>query len=61
MASDKCIITVSGFACLTVIQVCALFNGIDGVLLAGVVGTIAGGMGLMLPRPSRIAERLVAN
>ena len=58
MVSDKAFITVCGFASLTIIEVCALFKGIDGLMLTLVVGAVAGGMGVMLPRPSQLIENL---
>ena len=44
-------IIVAGIAGLTAIEICALFNGIDGKLLASIVGIIALVIGVALPNP----------
>ena len=42
-------IIVSGIAGLTISEVVALFNGIDGVLLSSIVAVIALVMGITIP------------
>ena len=44
-------IMVAGLTALTIIEVCALFNGIDGVLLTTIVGIIALTLGIVIPSP----------
>lgn len=44
-------IVIAGLACLTVIEVCALLKGIDGVLLTTIVGMIALAIGVVIPNP----------
>jgi len=44
-------IVVAGIGALTAIEICALFNGIDGKLLATVVGIIALTIGIVIPNP----------
>ena len=44
-------IVVAGILALTIIEVCAQFNGIDGVLLTTIVGIIALAIGVAIPTP----------
>ena len=44
-------IIITGMLCLTIIEIFAQFNGIDGVLLTTVVGIIAGLIGFIIPSP----------
>jgi len=47
-------IVIAGIAGLTIIEACALFNGIDGRLLATIVGIIALAIGIVLPNPIKL-------
>jgi len=47
-------IMVAGLTALTIIEVCALFNGIDGVLLTTIVGIIALTLGIVIPSPIKV-------
>lgn len=47
-------IIVTGIVCLTFLEMCALFNGIDGTLFAIVVAIIAGAIGVVIPAPKVI-------
>lgn len=44
-------IIVAGLAALTAIEVCALFNGIDGTLMTIVIGIIGLTIGVSVPNP----------
>ena len=44
-------IVCAGIAALTVIEVCALIKGINGVLLSSIIGIIALTIGVVLPNP----------
>ena len=44
-------VVIAGIAGLTIIEVCALFNGIDGYLLSAIVGLIGVAIGVTLPNP----------
>lgn len=44
-------IVIAGIAALTIIEVFALFNGIDGKLLSAVIAIIALAIGVALPNP----------
>ena len=44
-------IVAFGIVGLTAIEICALFNGIDGKLLATIVGIIALAVGVVIPNP----------
>lgn len=44
-------IVCAGLVCLTVIEVCALFKGINGVLLSTIIGIIALTIGVVIPNP----------
>lgn len=46
-------IVIAGLLALTIIEVCALMNGIDGKLLTLVVGIIALVIGVTIPNPIR--------
>lgn len=41
MDTNKTMITVSGILCITLLEIAAIFKGIDGILLTAVIGTIA--------------------
>lgn len=47
---DKAIVTIFGVGCVTVIEIMALFNGVDGQILATSLATIAGIVGYMFGR-----------
>ena len=47
-------VMVAGLLALTIIEVCALFNGIDGVLLTTIVGIIALTLGIVIPSPIKV-------
>jgi len=40
-----------GIGCLTAIEICALFKGIDGVLMTTIVAIIAAAIGFVTPSP----------
>lgn len=40
-----------GLICLTAIEITALLNGVDGKLLAAIVGVIALTIGVVIPNP----------
>ena len=42
-------VIIAGLACITIIEVCALFNGINGTLMTLVLMIIAGAIGVALP------------
>jgi len=44
-------IVIAGIAALTIIEVCALLQGIDGALLTLVIGIIGLAIGVVLPNP----------
>jgi hypothetical protein len=46
-----CKVIIAGIAALTIIEVVALLNGIDGVLLSSTVGIIALAIGVTIPNP----------
>ena len=43
-------IVIAGIICLTVIEIAALFNGIDGTLLSVIIGIIALAIGVAIPK-----------
>jgi len=50
---DSTIITLAAMVAITLIEICAMvILGIDGVLLAGVVGALAGLGGYRLAKPT---------
>jgi len=44
-------IVLMAMGCITVLEIVALLNGINGVLLTGTIAVIAGLAGLVLPTP----------
>ena len=44
-------IIVAGITALTIIEACALFNGIDGIVLSTIIGIIALTIGITIPNP----------
>jgi len=42
-----------GLTCLTAIEICALFNGINGVLMSSIIAIICLTIGITLPNPIR--------
>ena len=40
-----------GLLCLTAIEICALLNGINGIVLSSVIAVIALAIGVVLPNP----------
>ncbi len=44
-------IVMAGIAALAIIEVAALFNGIDGVLLSTIIAIIAFAIGVTVPNP----------
>lgn len=42
-------VIIVGIAALTILEVCALFNGVNGVLFTGVVAVIAAAIGVAIP------------
>ncbi len=44
-------IVIAGIAALTIIEACALFNGINGVLLSTIIAIIAFAIGVTVPNP----------
>ena len=49
-------IVIVGIIALTAIEICALFNGIDGTLMTLVVAVIAGAIGIAIPK-----EKIIDN
>lgn len=49
-------IIITALICLTLIEICALFNGINGTALTVIVGIIAGAIGISIPK-----EKLIKN
>jgi len=47
-------IVVTGIVCITIIEIFALSKGINGILMTGVVGTIAAAIGVTIPVPKRL-------
>ena len=47
---DKSVI-MTGIICLSLIEVTALYHGINGVLLSSVIGIIALAIGVAIPNP----------
>jgi len=47
-------VVMTGIAALTLIEITALYNGIDGVLLSSIVGIIALAIGVAIPSPAKI-------
>ena len=46
---DKSIV-ITGLICITIIELYALSKGINGVLLTVVIGIIAAGIGIVIPK-----------
>lgn len=42
-------VIVTGIVCLTILEVCALFNGINGTLFTLVVAVIGAAIGVTIP------------
>jgi amino acid permease len=51
MKAIKTNIIITGIICITILEICAIFNGVDGVLLTGVIAVIAAAIGVILPTP----------
>ena len=47
-------IVITGLICLTILEIYALSQGINGTLLTIVIAVIAGAMGIMIPTPKRL-------
>ena len=45
------IVICTGIVCITVIECYALSKGINGIVLTGVIGIIAGAIGITIPTP----------
>ena len=46
-------IVITGIVCLTILEIVALMNGINGTLFSLVIMIIAGAIGVMIPNPWR--------
>ena len=44
-------IVITGIICLTILEIVALINGINGTLFTFVVAIIAGAIGVVIPTP----------
>lgn len=40
--NDKTVLAITALLCITVLEIWAIYNGLDGTLLAGVVAVLAG-------------------
>ena len=47
-------VIITGILCLTALEICALFNGINGTLFTVVVAVIAAAIGVTVPTPKII-------
>jgi hypothetical protein len=47
-------IVITGLICVTVLELFALSQGINGILLTMAIAIIAGAMGVMIPTPKRL-------
>jgi len=45
---------ICGIICLTLLEICALFNGINGTMFTLVVAVIAAAIGVIIPRPKEL-------
>ena len=46
-------VVITGIVCLTLIELAALYNGINGVLLSSIIGIIALSIGVAIPNPMK--------
>ena len=53
-------IVVTGLLCITFLEACALFNGINGVLLTTVIAVIAAVIGVAVPTPKALQKIIKA-
>lgn len=44
-------VVITGLLCITVLEIIALLNGINGVILTSVIGVIALAIGVAIPNP----------
>ena len=44
-------VVVTGMFCITLLEIYALFQGLNGVLLTGVIALLATVIGVMIPNP----------
>lgn len=49
-------IIITGIICITILEIVAIFKGIDGILLTMVVGIIAAAIGVIIPTPKSLQE-----
>lgn len=56
-AIDKDIV-ITGIICITLLEIIALLNGINGLLLTVVIAMLAGAIGIMVPSPKWVTIKL---
>lgn len=49
-------IVITGIVCLTLLEIAALFNGINGTLFTLVIIVIAGAIGVSIPTPKGLLK-----
>ena len=52
----KTSIIITGIICITLLEIIALLNGINGVLLTTVIAIIAAAIGVVVPTPKFFKE-----
>ena len=50
-------LVISAIGCITLLDVVALYNGIDGVLMTTCIGLITGLVALIIPTPKQLKMR----
>jgi hypothetical protein len=52
----KTSIIITGLICLTLLEMFALYNGIDGTLFTAVIAIIAAAIGITIPKPKFLID-----